>query len=312
VFASAPDMKRNIFEQVVQNHGVQLLQFKVIPIYYADTNEIYKFLVNKKYKFLSENGVVSANQNFKKLFIKDDEKHIKNITDIIKRLDVPKRQILIKARIVNIETRSLKELGLSFSSHTVNKTKDGFVIDLPKIAAGEVSLPLIKLKTNALIDLKLNALEQTGHARILAKPELTMLDHVTAFIQSGEEVPYEEKTQSGGTSVIFKKAALQLKVTPEILPNNKILLKLNVTQDKVSTLNITRQPLIHTQKIETQVLVDNQQTIALGGIFEEMTDKNQKNTPILSHMPIIGLLFKHRFHTMEHKELIIFVTPSIL
>lgn len=305
--------ERNIFEAINNDrHHEHAMQLKVVPIYYADVEEIYKFLINKKYSFLSNLGVLNVNKRLRQLWVKDDAEHIEKITAIVKKLDLPAKQVLIKARIVNIDTHSLRELGVSFSTHTIDKTRDGFIMDLPHATSNEIMMPLVKLKANALIDLKLSALEQTGHAQILAKPELTTINRKTAFIQSGEEVPYEEKTQSGGTSITFKKAALQLQVTPEILPNNKILLKLSVNQDKISTINVAGAPAIHTQKIKTQVLVNNQQTIALGGIFEEMRDRNQKRTPILSKIPILGFLFRHRFHAFEHKELIIFVTPSIL
>jgi type IV pilus assembly protein PilQ len=313
VFAISHDADRNIFESAIEDINlVHRAQLKIIPIYYGNVHDIYKFLTNKTHSVVSNIGTLTLNTRLRQIWIKDDVEHIAQVEKLIKKLDVPTKQVLIKARIVNIETHSLRELGISFESHILNKTKEGLLVDLPKTATNQFMFPFIKLKANTFIDLKLNALEQTGHAQILAKPELTTLNHETAFIQSGEEVPYAEKTQTGGTSITFKKAALQLKVTPEILPNDKILLKLSVNQDKISTINVAGTPSIHTQKIQTKVLVDNQQTIALGGIFEEMDDKSQRSIPFLSKIPILGFLFKHHTRGFSHKELIIFVTPSIL
>ena len=302
---------RNIFDPMVDQKK-NLMKIKIIPIYYANVNDVYQFLRNKKYEFLSKFGVINIDKRLRQLWIKDDEQHIKSIIDTIKKIDIPDKQVLIKARIVNIDTNSLQSLGLNFLTQQSNQTSKGFMVDLPKTLERQMIFPIVKLKTGTIIDLQLNALEQTGHAQILAKPELTTLNHQVAFIQSGEEVPYEEKTQSGSTSITFKRAALRLSVTPEILPNNKILLKLSVEQDKISAINIAGKPAIHTQKIKTQVLVNNQQTIVLGGIFEEITNKNHYRIPFLFKIPLLGFLFRHRSHSFEHKELIIFVTPHIL
>lgn len=307
-----PTINRNIFDSAIHNKQSHLAQIKIIPIYYANIDEIYKFLMNKKYQFLSEFGVLNTDKRLRQLWVKDDQEHIQIIENVIKQLDLPNKQVLIKARIVNIDTHSLQSLGLDFSTHMSNKTSEGFMVDLPKTAGKQMIFPIAKLKMGAIIDLQLSALEQTGHAQILAKPELTTLNNEVAFIQSGEEVPYEEKTQSGSTSITFKRAALRLSVTPEVLPNNKILLKLSVAQDKISTINVAGKPAIHTQKIKTQVLVANEQTIVLGGIFEEMNDQSHNNIPFLSKIPLVGLLFRHQFRAFEHKELIIFVTPCIL
>ena len=304
-------VNRNVFDPIPHNQRA-LTQIKIIPIYYANIDSVYKFLMNKKYQFLSEFGVLNIDKRLRQLWIKDDQEHIKTITNVIKQLDLPNKQVLIKARIVNIDTHSLQSLGFNFSNHISTQTPEGFMVDLPKTKERKMSFPIATLKAGVIIDLQLNALEQAGHAQILAKPELTTLNHEVAFIQSGEEVPYEEKTQSGSTSIAFKRAALRLSVTPEVLPNNRILLKLSVSQDKISTINIAGKPAIHTQKIKTQVLVDNQQTIVLGGIFEEMNDQSHQKTPFFSKIPLLGLLFRQHFHAFEHKELIIFVTPCIL
>jgi type IV pilus assembly protein PilQ len=314
LFARADlSVMRNVFEPALTAPAKQpsLLKTKIITVYYANLEDVYHFLSNKQYKLLSSTGSLNINKPLKQIWIKDDEQHVKEIVNIIHQIDVPHKQVLIKARIVNVDMHSLDVLGVSFMEKSL-KAVQGDGDFSASIRSESVTFPIVTLKQDSLLDMQLSALEKKGHAQILAKPELTTLDHQTAIIQSGEEVPYEEKTPNGGTSVVFKKAALELQVTPEILPNNQIRLALNINQDKISPVNVAGTPAIHTQKIRTQVLVKDRQTIVLGGIFEEMNNHLQRHVPFFYKIPLLGLLFRHRLRTVAHKELIVFVTPTIL
>ena len=160
--------------------------------------------------------------------------------------------------------------------------------------------------------MELAALESEGHGKVISRPKLITLDHEPAYIDSGEDIPYQERTAEGNTNVAFKRAALSLRVTPEIIVNNKILLHINVNQDKVSALTIQGVPAIDTQEIKTQALVNSKQTVVLGGIYEQTKNAITTRVPILSSIPLLGLLFRHKQITTERKELLIFITPQIM
>ena len=305
--------KRNIFMPVSSAAFDSASDFKTrtFTIYYADLDDIYKLLSDRRYQFLSKIGTVSIHKQLRQIWLKDDIQHLTAVEKVIQRLDVPYKQVLIKARIVNIDTQSLDALGFYFSTFAHTKNNSVRVNSTDEDALG-AAFPLVKLKVNNVIDFQLSALEKIGQAQILARPELTTLDRQTAIIQSGEEVPYVDETRHGGQKITFKKAALQLEVTPKVLPHNKILLKLKVNQDKISPVNVAGTPAIHTQTIQTQVLVSNRQTIALGGIFEQTSDQVNRRVPFIAKLPLIGLLFRHHLEKRERKELMVFVTPSLL
>lgn len=231
-------------------------------------------------------------------------------------LAVPPKQISIEARIVNIDENYTHELGLEFgtSSGTTNNNSSGLSMDLPnnQMNPGQFNFVLAKLNNGVLLDMELSALESEGHGKIISRPKLITLDHEPAFIDSGEDIPYQERTSEGNTNIAFKRAALGLKVTPEIVANNKILLHIQVNQDKVSSLTVQGVPAIDTQEIKTQALVNNKQTVVLGGIYEQTKNTTTTKLPILGDIPLLGVLFRHKLTENERKELLIFITPQII
>lgn len=225
------------------------------------------------------------------------------------------RQILIKAHIVNIDHNYTQELGLSFGTSTNTLTSaGGFHMNLPAADshAGEFSIPIAALSQGVLIDATLSALEKTGHAQLISDPQLVTLDNQTAIIEAGQEVPYQQATDSGATSVAFKKAVLRLEVTPQIQSQNSILLHLIINQDQVSDLTVNGVPAISTQQLKTQVLMKNHNTLVLGGILQENRSDQHQGIPFLSKIPWLGALFRYQTHTDDRKQLLIFVTPIIL
>jgi type IV pilus assembly protein PilQ len=162
------------------------------------------------------------------------------------------------------------------------------------------------------LDLELSALESAGEAQIIASPRLLTMDRTPAVIEAGSEIPYQERSSRDSTSITFKKAVLSLKVTPQIMDNHHILLKLQVNQDKPSALQVQNAPAIDTRSLQTQVIVDSGETVVLGGIYTRSHQKSLQRIPFLGQIPIIGAIFTRRVKHDETKELLIFVTPHIL
>ena len=162
-----------------------------------------------------------------------------------------------------------------------------------------------------ILDLELSALETDGKAEVVARPKVITADKSPATIESGVEIPYQEATSSGATSTSFKDATLALEVTPQITPDDRIIMELNVKQDTVGQV-FNGVPSINTNQIETQVLVDNGQTVVLGGIFQ--TDKNISvtKTPFIGDLPYVGRLFRRTLERDDKTELLIFITPRII
>jgi type IV pilus assembly protein PilQ len=226
----------------------------------------------------------------------------------------PTKQVLIKAHIVNIDRNYTQSLGLSFNTITNTlSSPSGYTLNLPILAntATGISIPIAELGQGILLEATLSALEQEGHAESISDPQLLTLDNQPALLESGEEMPYQQTSEGGGTTISFKKAVLRLKVTPHIQLPNHILLDLVINQDRVSSLTVNGVPAIKTQQLQTQVLMKNQSTLVLGGIFEENTSEDHQRIPYLSKIPILGYLFSHRQKNNDRRQLLIFVTPII-
>jgi type IV pilus assembly protein PilQ len=163
-----------------------------------------------------------------------------------------------------------------------------------------------------ILNIELEALENEGKAKIISRPRLLTQNGEKATIESGQEIPYEQSVAQGVTSTTFKKAVLSLSVTPEVLPNKTILLSLTANQDKPSDLTVKGVPAVDTQKIETMVMIKSGETVVLGGIHERTQGTTEKNVPVLSKIPAIGLLFSNKKTVNDRRELLIFVTPKIV
>jgi len=286
----------------------------ILPIHYAKAREIAQFLT-QRHGIVSQQGHVEADLRTNQLWIMDDSRHVTMIRHIVHKLDIPVAEVLIKARIVSIDEDCVRSLGVIFgTSLNKNRSNGEFNMDMPSVSGGTgvISLPVARLGNGHLLDLELTALEQEGHAEVISSPELMASNRQAAIIESGEEVPYQEKTGQGNTSVAFKKATLRLKVTPIVMPGKRILLHLTVNQDKISSLLVNGVPAIRTQQLTTQVLMNNKSTVALGGIYERVTSRQETGVPGLRKLPIIGMFFRQRRRVSERKQLLIFVTPEVI
>lgn len=307
----------------------------LIQINYAKATEIAALLNDKKSSLLSSQGRLAVDKRTNLIWIKDHQAQLNEIKALVKRLDVPVKQVLIEARIVNVRKDVAQDLGLHFNianarhlslqanssqpqdlannTQTLAQRLQFDLTPVPVIGAAlPMGLTLAKLDNNILLDLELAALESEGRGKIISKPRLLTLDQQTAFIESGEEVPYQEATLSGATAVAFKKAVLSLKVTPQVTANNKILMDLQLNQNTLSAKVFNGVPAILTKEVHTNALVANGQTIVLGGICKQDNTRSVHRVPFLGKLPFIGLLFRKQSRIIKNEELLIFITPRII
>lgn len=297
---------------------------------------------------LSPRGSVAVDARTNTLIVKDLPDNVDRIIDLVERLDVPVKQVQIEARIVSINNASTDELGINWSysrtsgasaskgfsptSNTLPADGKGDGKDpygnfastghysahvntaLP-IATQGIGIEIGKWFGDDLLDMYLSALETESKGEIISSPRVTTSNQKAAKIQQGTEIPTNVSTSSGATSVDWKEAVLGLEVTPQITPDNSIILDLKVTQDTpgdtVATGTGTAQE-INTKSVETQVLVGNGETIVLGGIYQQQITKSVSKVPILGDIPYLGRLFKYTRDDSRRQELLIFVTPKIV
>lgn len=310
------------------------LYSEFIQINYAKAANIVSMLSGDNASLLSERGNASIDTRTNTLLIKDTAAVIDSIKEMVEVLDIPVRQVVIEARMVTVSDSVGEELGIRWgvsrsssdvsTSGTLTGIDNGtsatlaerLNVNLPVAsAAGSIAFQVAKLADGKILDLELSALEQESKAEIIASPRITTLNQQTAYIEQGTEIPYVESASSGATSVSFKKAVLSLQVTPQITPDNKLILDLVITQDSqgetVST-GTGQAVSINTQEIATQVLVDNGETLVLGGIYQQQVTDSIKKVPLLGDIPYLGYFFRTTIRDNSKAELLIFVTPRIV
>lgn len=285
----------------------------VWQIKYGKANDIAKLLQGREAAFISKRGQIRVDTRTNLLCVRDRAERLREINQLIKRLDVPVRQVLIEARLASIDHDFERELGIEFSNLAATPLDKGKKATLSiNNERKAYSVAVARLADGSLLDVRLSALENAGHAELISNPSLFTQNQQTALIEAGEEVPYQEVSESGGTGVIFKKAVLGLRVTPQILPGDKVLLYLQINQDRPSARMVLGVPTISTRQITTSVLVKTGQTIVLGGIYESNQEKTEQALPFLGKIPFIGWLFKKQNTRTNKRELFIFVTPKII
>lgn len=316
---------------------LEALQSILVQINYGKAADIATLLKDKSNSLLSSRGAVSVDARTNTVWIQDTPSKLAQIRDLVQRLDVPARQVLIEARVVTMDKSYQEDLGIRFgvnqpghlggnlaaASKFANGTPinaieagDRLNMNLPVVSnpsPATLGLAMMRLgKTGAFLDLELSALETEGGGQVLSSPRLITANQQAATIQSGEEIPYQETTSSGATSTAFKKAVLSLTVTPQITPDNRIVLDLKVNQDKRGTQTFNNVPVIETSQIATKVLVNNGETLVLGGVYEQTDNKTIRRIPFLGKLPVVGILFRNTQVVNQRKELIIFITPKII
>lgn len=281
-----------------------ILQTEVWELHYAKAEDIAHLLQDDHAGFLSKRGHVRVDVRTNTICIQDTAEIIASAAHLIQTLDVPVKQIAIEAHLASVDDDCERELGVHFDVNPPG--------GITNVAAGQYSLAVAKLADASALDIKLAALENAGHAELISRPSLFTANQQPASIEAGEEVPYQEVSESGGTAVTFKKAVLGLKVTPQILPGNQVLLQLRINQDRPSEKLVGGVPTINTRAIVTNVLIKSGQTIVLGGIYEDNRESGEVGVPYLNRIPLLGVFFKAQHQRSSKRELLIFVKPTVI
>ncbi|EJL6751851.1 type IV pilus secretin PilQ [Vibrio alginolyticus] len=327
------------------------LSSEIIKVNFAKASDIAEMINGEgNISMLSERGSMTIDERTNSLLIRELPENIEVIREIIESLDIPVKQVQIEARIVTINEGNMDELGIRWGFTSINGSNtvggsiennlatiglyngeggddggdgDGVGIDdflnvnLAATSPNATSLAfqVAKLGSDTLLDLELSALQQESKAEIISSPRLITTNKKPAYIEQGTEIPYLESSSSGATTVTFKKAVLSLKVTPQITPDNRLVLDLSVTQDRPGQVVKTgtgEAVAIDTQRIGTQVLVNNGETVVLGGIFQHSITNSVDKVPLLGDLPLLGALFRRSYENVGKSELLIFVTPKVV
>jgi type IV pilus assembly protein PilQ len=320
------------------------LRTEFIEVRYASAGEIFALFESsgEGEGVLSGRGSVIVDERTNSIILTETTVKINEFRAVLEKLDVPVRQVLIEARIVTAASNFSEALGVRWgglgykingdnvgtaggSFTTVQEVRDGIgdpdgitftspdhlVVDLGVGSADATSFAIGLVNDKYLLDLEISALESQGSAEVIARPKVITADKQEATISSGVEIPYQEASSSGATSVSFKSATLQLAVKPQITPDDRIIMELEVKQDTVGAV-FNGVPSINTNNVKTQVLVNNGETIVLGGIFTVNTSESVTKTPFLGDLPYVGGLFRRNTRSDQKQELLIFITPRLI
>ena len=324
------------FESKAQIGDLEQLSTESFQINYHKAKEIQAFLSSKDQPFLSKRGSINVDDRSNKLFVTDVGSRLQALRRLVQEIDVAPQQVLIEARIVEAEKTFTRDLGvrlgvgststagvgggarLGFGSSTVG-ADGGTNTFVPGQSTsgtqgqkfGNLNLTLFNSKMTRFLNLELNAQESDNRIRQVASPRVLTANQVEASVEQGVEIPYEESSSSGATSVSFKKAVLSLKVKPQITPDGRLQLSIEVNKD--SRGEETRAgPAINTKKVKSEVLVENGGTVVIGGVYEEDERTDLTQVPFLGDLPVLGHLFKSRGTASVRRELLIFITPRIV
>lgn len=296
---------------------VQMAFFKV---HYANPVNLFN-LIRNNHALLSARGQISLDQRTSTLVASDTQAHLQLIQQLLQTLDVPVASIEIDSRIVVVNKSALNALGVTLNNastpnaaQVLGSVNNSTNINLPVInPAGALGFSLGNIGGQQL-DLQLQALEAEGDGKVVSAPELTVSDNQEAYIEQGSEVPFRTATSSGATQIEFKKAVLGLQVTPQIMEDGSINLKLQINKDAVTNQDGANNttPIISTSQVSTNVRVGNGQTLVLGGIYNEDKSTSVRQVPVLGGIPGLGWLFKSQDISDQYTDLLVFITPKIL
>ena len=328
------------------------LEWRRFRINFATASEMAALFSSGPSSVLSGRGVIQADERTNSLIARDTAPRLEKLEHLLAELDLPARQVLIESRVVVANQNYGRNLGLRWGVSAAKRldedgalavsgsgeatgrilqalqssegeprpltsadVADRYSVNLPAAgASGRFSIAF--LHPDYLLDLELAAMQAEGQGRLISAPRVLASDQREASIRQGVEIPYQEAASSGATTTHFKHAALGLTVRPRITPNNQVILRLLVTKDSVGKIVATERggavPSIDTRRIETEVLVQNGQTLVLGGIRETESADTQSGVPFLGAIPGIGRLFRSSVNSSSQTELLIFVTPTIV
>lgn len=324
------------FEAARNIEQLEPLRTQGFQINYAKAEELKKQIADNSgnseasTRFLSTRGSAIAEPRTNQLFVTDTSSKLEEIANLLKKLDVPVRQVLIEARIVEARDTFGRSLGVKFGGGydragrgSIGSGYDSFgtttnspFVNLPAGlstggTAGTLALSIFNSGLTRFLSLELSAMEAEGVGKVISSPRLLTADQTQAVIEQGTEYPYTQTAPNGATTVAFKKAVLKLEVVPQITPEGNIIMDLDLNKDSRGETTL-QGVAIDTKHIKTQVLVENGGTVVIGGIFE-MEETNQVNkVPVLGDIPGVGNLFKSRTRESTKREMLVFITPRMV
>jgi len=319
-----------------QIQDLEPLRNEAFIVNYQKADEVRRLLVDGQQRLLSKRGTVAVDPRTNQLFVQDTASKLEEVRRLLQRIDIAVPQVLIEARIVEADDKFARSLGVKFGYGRVTneaslgaqnavptlpgtppvRVIDSNNVNLPAIGLngfnpGALNLTLFNSSLTRLLNLELTALESDGQGKVISSPRVVTADKVKATIEQGTEIPYQQATSSGATSVAFRKAVLKLEVTPQITPEGAIFMDVKVNKDTPGQPT-TAGPAIDTKNVQTQVLVENGGTVVLGGIYEQNTRTSVTKVPFLGDLPVVGYLFKTTSKQDDRTELLIFITPRIV
>jgi len=308
------------------------LQSEFIQVNYAKAVNMAELILTKGANYLSNRGSVSVDERTNTLLVQDTAKKLDSIRQMVNHLDIPIRQVLIESRIVVADNGFTDELGVKFGISDLGSqaaisgnqagsdallfgadpTDRSLSVNLPvSEAAGTIGLTFARLAEGTILDVELSALESESRGEVIASPRVFTTNNNEAHIESGEQIPFLTASSAGNTTITFKKAVLSLKVTPQITPDDRIILDLLINQDTRGEDTVFG-PAINTREVGTRVLVENGETIVLGGVYQQRINHEVTKVPLLGDLPGIGALFRSTSDSSAKQELLMFVTPKIV
>ena len=326
------------------------LRTESIQVNYQKAAEFQTLLSDPKQRILSKRGSAVVDVRTNTVFVQDTPSRLEEVRKLLKQIDVPVRQVMIESRIVEANDTFSRNIGarLGFNDTTgqgfrlgngggtnaliggsTNATaftsgqtttagtfNDALFVNLPATGLsganpGVFSFLLFNDKSTKFLNLELSALQADGKGKIISSPRVITADKVEATIEQGTEIPYQQATSSGATSVSFRKATLSLKVKPQITPDDNVIMNLKVNKDSVGT-NTLSGPSIDTKQVATEVLVENGGTVVIGGIYTQDERSTTTKVPVLGDLPFVGFLFKNNQRVDDRRELLIFISPKVL
>jgi len=337
------DREKSELEASQQIKELEPLYSEMLQINYAKADEIAAMLKGEKNSLLSARGNVTIDPRTNTLLIQDTAASLEEIHRLISRLDIAVRQVLIEARLVIANSSYNKDIGSRFgvSRDTLgaNTTGSGsqfsgslgatdelinndtltapgrLNVNLPATpetgSAAAFAMSFVKLPFGTNVDLELSAMVAEGQGEVVSSPRLITANQKEAYIEQGVEIAYQESTEGGAATTSFKKAVLSLTVTPQITPDDRVIMDLQIKKDSVGDI-YDGVPSINTREIQTQVLVENGETVVLGGVYEEATNDSTSKVPFLGDLPLIGALFRSTTKRDSKEELLVFITPKII
>ena len=312
------------------------LRRELLQVNYAKAADIAKLFqsVTSAEAKIDERGSITVDERTNNIIAYQTQDRLDELRRIVAQLDIPVRQVMIEARIVEANVDYDKSLGVRWGGSIQNKgnwntsgVSNGTSTTIGTPGSTSTNSPFVDMGTvgntsgigiafitdNVLLDLELTAMEKTGNGEIVSQPKVVTSDKETAKILKGAEIPYQEASSSGATSVSFKEASLSLEVTPQITPDNRIIMEVKVTKDEPDYLNKVQDvPPIKKNEVNAKVLVNDGETIVIGGVFSNTQSKVVDKVPFLGDVPYLGRLFRRDVVSEKKSELLVFLTPRIM